>query len=614
MVSVDKIENKCYNVSNSKIYFMEEIIMSMKKFFIALLAMILCFSMLLTACGDTAKKGKDKDKEKETETGSSDEKQLIIDKIAEFNLKEIVDTVLSGLESGNMGNMGDMMNTVFEALDATNAEANIDITYNGETGNMYAGFKDNVFQAVMAAPNGETEGVYATIKDGNAFVFMPYNGGAFEVNGITDMMGLLSQAEMPDIKEQLNAYLTDDIMNIIGEFKLPELKKEDLTKDGDFYYIATEYYEKLAEDVLNFVIDIMEAANMTEELPTGAELDAFKGMIAGVLEALNLKIGLAAGNDTICGFAISVDVDINALAEYFGGGAESEAAPMPAAASAEATEQKVKVEFKALATKDLSAPEYVTFNLDMAIEDFQITAAANLDVIVTDNELKGATMSLTASVDNVQMSYDDTYNESTDSYIATEIYGDIDIEFTGSIDISNIEKAGSEICSYDLSVKGTPKRYESYDTSTDEPYFNTVNIDNYKVSIESDGSVVVSSKGSANVSSTISALVEGESTNVSVSGNVNWLSAPGFKALPSELTNVTSSGFAKNYESALEKADELRINLYNPNTYEDDWVSYLYYDNSTGLYIIIDGERVGETRVFINRPPQYSYDHEYSGH
>ena len=585
--------------------------MSMKKFFIALLAMILCFSMLLTACGDTAKK-KDKDDEeekKETEAGSSDEKQLIIDKIAAFNLKEIVDTVVSGLESGSMGNMDEMMNTVFEALDATNAEADVNITFNGETGNLYAGFKDNVFQATMAAPNGETEGVYATIKDGNAFTIMPFGGGAFEVNGITDMMGLLSQVEMPDIKDQLDAYLTDEIMNIIGEFKLPTLKKDDLTKDGDFYYIATEYYEKLAEDVITFVVDIMNAAGVYEDAPSRADIDAIKGVVKGVVEALNLKIGLAAGKDTICGFAISVDVDINALAEYFEGSAE-ENTPMPAM-SAEAAEQKVKVEFKALAEKDLSAPKYVKFDMDLAIEDVEITASANLDIIVKNNELKGAEMSLTASVNNAQIAYDDEYNESTDSYIATEVYGNIDVNFTSTIDISDIEKADSEIFSYELSVVGTPKNYDVYDTSSGEPFEKNVNLSDYKINIDSDGSIVVSSKGSATVNAAVSALVEGVNTNINVSGTVNWLSAPGFKALPSELTNVTSSSFAKNYESALEKADELRTNLYDPNTYEDDWVSYLYYDNNTGLYIIINGEQVGETRVFINRPPEYSYNYDY---
>ena len=38
--------------------------MSIKKIFIALLAMILCFSMLLTACGDA---NKDKDKKDDEE-------------------------------------------------------------------------------------------------------------------------------------------------------------------------------------------------------------------------------------------------------------------------------------------------------------------------------------------------------------------------------------------------------------------------------------------------------------------------------------------------------------------------------------------------------------------
>ncbi len=587
--------------------------MSMKKFFIALLAMILCFSMLLTACGDTAKKDKDDEEESENENeneaGSSDEKQLIIDKIAAFNLKEIVDTALSALESGDMGDMDEMMNTVFEALDATNAEADIDLTLNGETANLYAGFKNNVFQAIVTSPYGETESVYATIKDGNAFSFMPYEGGSFEVDGVTDIMGLLAGAEMPDIKEQIDAYLTDDIMNVIGEFKLPELTKDDLTKDGDFYYIAQEYYEKLAEDVLDFVINIMKAAGMTEDVPSGAELDGIKGIIKGVLEALNLKIGLAAGKDTICGFAISVDADINALVEYFEGSAE-ENTPMPAM-SAEAADQKVKVEFKALAEKDLSAPKYVTFNMDMAIEDFEIKADANLDIIVKNNELKGATFSVNADLNNIELSSDSEYDESTGDYIGyTDIYGDIAIDFTATIDISNIEKAGSEIFSYDLSVTGTPKSAETYDSYTGESYSKNVNLKDYEVSIESDGSIVVNSKGSATVAANVSARVEGENTSVNVSGTVNWLSAPGFKALPSEIANAVNSDFAKKYESALEKAEDLRKTAYKPNNYEDDYISYLYYDNATGLYILLVNEYEGATSIFINKPPQYHYDYE----
>ena len=584
--------------------------MSMKKFFIALLAMILCFSMLLTACGDAASQDKDKDdeEENETEAGSSDEKQLIIDTIAAFNLKEIVDTALSSLESGSVGTMDEIMNTVFEALDATNAEADIDITFNGETGNLYAGFKNNVFQTILTDPNGEAMGGYAVINGDSAFTFGSLDNNSYEVDGITDIKGLLTQVDMPDIKEQLDAYLTDDIMNIIGEFKLPELKKDYLTKDGDFYYISQEYYEEIAEKVLDFVIDVMKATDITEDIPSGAELDAFKGMISGVLEALDLKIGLAAGKDTICGFAISVDADINALAEYFGGSAgDVEAMP---AMSANAHEQKVKVEFKALAEKDLSAPKYVKFDMDLAIEDVEITASANLDIIVKNNELKGATMSLTASVNNAQIAYDDEYNESTDSYIATEVYGNIDVNFTSTIDISDIEKADSEICSYELSVVGTPKSYDVYDTSSGEPFDKNVNLNDYMVNINSDGSIVVKSKGSANVNAAVSALVEGVNTNINVSGNVNWISAPNFKALPSEIANATNSDFVARYETALKNADELRGTVYNPNSYNDDWVSYLYYDNNTGFYVVLDGEEEGATSLFINKPPQYYYDSE----
>ena len=573
--------------------------MSMKKFFIALLAMILCFSMLLTACGDAAKN--DKDKAKEEETGDVDEKQIIIDSIAAFNIKNIVDTVLSSLESGNTGNMNEMVGQLFDMIKATNAEANMNLTIDGETGNIYAGIKDGIFQGHATNIDGEDGKVYVIVNENGLLGFNSMSNGSFEIDGITDFnQYLFADDSMSMVMDQINAILTDEVMNVLGEFKLPELKKEDLTKEGDFYYISNSYYGKVVEAAFDLVVDFMEAAGMADALPSKAEMDAVLGMVDGVVEALNLKVGFAAGNSSICGFAISADVNINDLAAYFGGSSDVEAMP---------TEEKpstVKVSLEALCTKDLKAPKYFHAAADINVEGASIDVSANVDAILgNNNEFKGLDVKVSADVLDVVLS---TYSDIADeygSYYYTKIFGDVNVSFEGKIDISDLDSINAKLAEFDLNVAAIATDAKSYDDYGQEYEITSVNLADYSTTVTSSGSVTVKSKGSADIGFELSIKDGDYETDAQMNGTLNWLSAPNYAAIPSEINESIISKFT----AAKEKAEEIRQTAYDPYSYEDDWRSFLYYDASTGLYIVLTGEYEGYTDIFLGQPPEYAYDY-----
>ena len=573
--------------------------MSMKKFFIALLAMILCFSMLLTACGNDAKKDKDDDKDDDAKS-STEEKQLIIDKIAGFDIMNAIDTALSNI---NVGDANTMIGEVFDTINNTNAEADLDISFNDQTADMYFGFKDNRFQGSVTV-NGETEDAYALIKDTGIFMFSQYENGSFQVEGMTGFMDDITGADMSDFEAEIDSVLTPDVKNVLSEFRFPELTKNDLTKDGDFYYINSSYYSKAAEQILNLIVDVMKASGATADVPTGAEFDSMLAMVNGVIEALNLKIGFAAGDSEICGFAISADVDINELMTYFEGDVEEET-PMPASEM----KQTAKVSLEALSTADLKAPKYIHFDMNVAVDDIEVSASAKLDAILKNkNEIKGATIDASVDIKNISVAYESEYNEIKESYIATQVYGDMNISLKGTVDFSDSEKAGAKIVDLKFAIDGTPTRHETYDEMTGEPVTKIVDLDSYAIKVDVTADMTVKSKGSASVNVDVDATAEGETVEAAVTGTVNWLSAPNFKGLPASVEAVMSTDFADVYEQALRNAEAKRAEVYNPNVAYDDWSSFLWYDSSTGFYIVLTGEYEGNTQVFINTPPEYCYN------
>ena len=350
----------------------------------------------------------------------------------------------------------------------------------------------------------------------------------------------------------------------------------------------------------------MEAAGATESIPSGAEFDSALSMINGVIEALNLKIGFAAGNTEICGFAISADVDINELTEYFEGNYAPEEDVLTEAAQ---MNQTAKVSLEVLSTKDLKAPEYIHFDMNVAVDDIEVSVSSQLDAILNSkNELKGVTVNAAANLSGIQLSYESDYNEATDTYVATEIYGNVNINFNGTVDITNSDKTDAKLVDLKLSVNGTPTHYESYNEYTGEAVTKVVDMDSYSVIIDVIGNVTVKSKGSASVYVDVNANVEGTREEVVINGTLNWLSAPNFTGLPADIKSAVSTDFADVYEQALENAENVRRSAYDPNVYNDDWTSYLWYDQSTGLYIILTNEYEGSTRVFVNMPPEYCYD------
>jgi hypothetical protein len=139
------------------------------------------------------------------------------------------------------------------------------------------------------------------------------------------------------------------------------------------------------------------------------------------------------------------------------------------------------------------------------------------------------------------------------------------------------------------------------------------------VSIDADASLVVKSKGSATLDVNILAesdqFADGEGTGsrqeILLDGTVNWLSAPGFKALPSEISNAINSDINTRYETAIENAENMRYTIYNPSSYEDDYYSYLWYDSESGLYVILDGEHSSYIQVFTQMPPREMYYAQY---
>ncbi len=267
--------------------------MAIKKrsFWLVALSLIMCLSMLFCSCSLINPDDEDEDVEKTPE----EEKEIIADSLQSLNMGQMIE---SGLEEYNI--------SFTELLKGVMAEASISTTIDGERVNIYGGINENLIKFDAAG-----ESAYIHLTDENVVLFSKYGEGyRVSVENIS-----VSPEDIVDAPSDMVSSITE----IVKDFKFPEIKADQLEEKDGFYVIKNDYYESVAREIIDLLIEVMaELEGEDSYVPTDEEIQEVVEQIKGIIEALDLEIGFSVGDETINGFYVSINTTEDAMSEFFG--------------------------------------------------------------------------------------------------------------------------------------------------------------------------------------------------------------------------------------------------------------------------------------------------------
>ena len=275
--------------------------MTMKKhsFWLVALSLIMCLSMLFCSCS-LFNPDEDEDKEKSEEEA----KEIIADSLQSLNMGQMLE---SGLQEYNI--------SFAELLKGVMAEASIGTTVDGEYINIYGGVNENLIKFSAAGEDG-----YISFTDENMILFSKYGNG---YNVSVENISVSVENVVGSPSDMLSA-----VTDIIKDFKFPEIKANQLKEKDGWYVIKSSYYDSVAREIIDLVIDIMvEVEGADAYVPSDDEINEAVEQISGIIEALGLEIGFSVGDESINGFYVSISTTEDTMSEFFGSAGEM--APTP---------------------------------------------------------------------------------------------------------------------------------------------------------------------------------------------------------------------------------------------------------------------------------------------
>ena len=282
----------------------------MKKFLV-LISLILCVSMLFTACNK--------------KTDDVVEDQGPVDSV-EANIAMLVKT-LNACE-----NVDSLVNTATTTVDyedivaalkkvSAQGSASINVVEDGEdegSVSMDFAMKDNTLNATVENVDGESVGIYGSIseayelamatweKDGD---FEDIDAFAFDIKSVMDEVMAMAEESMGD-----DTTLPFDI----SEIKLPTFTADAIKYEDGKYILGKSFLYDAIMVTVDSVIDAAE--NEGNVLPEGfdEQYDAIKEMADGVVEAIDLEIYFLIKCEVIEGIGMSCNVNMDDVAEACG--------------------------------------------------------------------------------------------------------------------------------------------------------------------------------------------------------------------------------------------------------------------------------------------------------
>ena len=316
----------------------------MKKVLLLILALILVMTFVLVSCGNS-----DETVNESTPATSQGEEE------GQNNTQPASDNEQKTAIKANVGNMtlGDLMypgktieNAIPETITGYDVEAlakslftlgkrlEVSVKNNDKLeGTVVAELADN--QVYLNSTSYDEDGkpehpstFHIVNKDGDVYFYSD--------NDVEQAKFVLKLSEIANLKTIVNSLeevLTPEnimgsalensdsaasvmaILDLVADYKFPELTDADLVKEGDFFILSQEYLLKVVNGVMDKI-----AAGMTKAVASApgmdaeavASINAAKQQVAQMLPMLNLKIGFQASAEVITGvkFAINPVADL----------------------------------------------------------------------------------------------------------------------------------------------------------------------------------------------------------------------------------------------------------------------------------------------------------------
>ena len=294
-----------------------------------LLALLLICSLLLSVAACAA--NPDANPAEDDSTGSTtnqtqgdgEETDLPTDDNPEENIAYIVEMVNAGVDLSSLvdeildevkkADLSATVHSIVEGIANAEYEASATITFNGETGNVYAGMKDRVLYAEMESGE-EKEYAYIFIEDDYTLVSVteedsagyPYYNANVEssiAEGMTSLDSIIEQ-----VVATLDSDEADEIIELAKKLlviTLPEMTEDDITYEDGRYYISNDYAAKAIKQVIHDSVE-----KLAEEYPDEFDVDEIDEYvdqtIEMVLENVDIELWLHAESKTITGFGVDV--------------------------------------------------------------------------------------------------------------------------------------------------------------------------------------------------------------------------------------------------------------------------------------------------------------------
>ncbi len=507
-------------------------------------------STLLVSCGNVKKDKDDKPGKGEV---TPEEAQAIADGISSFNLGAL----LEGLGDVSVPEMSDLLGSLeFEAT------MSVDSIEMSESLMGYIGLKDGIFKS---SSNGDES--YLIIQGNNMLSVAPYYEGGYSL--ALESVG----GEEIDISQ----YLSDDVINILKEFRFPTIKANQITKDGDTYMVSDSYIESVAKEIIDTALELAVEAGLPQSaLPTDDDYDELVETVNKLLGAMGIKIGFKLSNNTVNGIVFEFECSADSIADAFGVISGDDDTVIAG---------KLSIEYM---------PETLALtHFEASIAVSQYGEDTSMDCVLDisySNDNMPIRLDASFNVTGPDSTYD--YIEHNNQYVELELTGSMTANISASVDLTKLDgtKSGklmdasvSYSSVYNTLVAYTYDEYNGYCEVDPSDIGLAVNLKDY-----SENNAMTLQADTVNENKiNFSITVEENGTSQSVTGTAeyNLENAYNYGAVPAFVRTMNSSYFIETLKELEYTAEHVLYQLEETEAMD----SYLLYDAETGLYLYFDG-------------------------
>lgn len=467
---------------------------------IVVLSLILCVVMAFAACTTGDDTGKTNDTESVTlkPDNKEDNVAMLVKLINEAKLPAGTENELDAAQ----------LTEIIKTLGEYVGEGNLNFEENGEKESAYIGIKNGVICMV----DGEST-QYMVLKNDKLLSVSKDEDDKWFAGVIADLNSILpgQGTEIPGMPE------ID-----LSKVKLPEIKAEMITVDGNKYVISKDYIKSAVSSVITEFAKLTVPEG-TSSIDAEAQINAMKSMIETYIDAFNPELYVNIESEVILGGGLSVNIE-GANAEDVLGINKLQASIEVGVSGNNLESLKVKFVYRETADSKL------------------YENSVDMKVMYAENNVSGLELKADINLGGLTMS---TLTDDDDMPTGV-IKADVSVKADVKLDLTK-KTVGDELLSVNVSAEQSNfKAYsynEDYELVLDEN--NTAEISKNKSSVKANAKAVAAENGFS-FEFNCDTDMGGVKDNVKLSGTFVNGSAPNFKALPADAESAVNKAISEN--------------------------------------------------------------------